>query len=258
MATRVKHLWMALVAGVALAAATPAHAQGPWVIQDIGTLGGLQSEAYGINVRNQVVGRAQTASGAWHAFLWTAGLGMVDLGTLGGSSSLALAINTRGQVTGSADLPGGSSHAFLWSASTGMVDLGTLPGETDSVGYAINDRGTVVGSSSQAQSARRPFQWDVTSGPRLIPVTMPATALLQGAAVAINNAGQVAGHAINPLSAEASMRGGTRNEPRIAGPSLFTRFMVAKYFGGSGWPASTLSTNSCSVWQRNAQLNRRS
>jgi hypothetical protein len=42
------------------------------------------------------------------------------------------------------------------------------------------------------------------------------------------------------------------------GPSRLIVFIIAKYFGGSGWPASTLSTNcsSSSIWS--AQFTSRS
>ncbi len=41
-------------------------------------------------------------------------------------------------------------------------------------------------------------------------------------------------------------------------PSLFTRFISAKYFGGSGCPSSTARTNRFSSAMAKAQLNRRS
>ena len=59
-----------------------AHAQPAWVHTDMGTLGGTYSEAFGIDDAAQVVGQSTTASGAAHAFLWTAAGGMLDLGTL--------------------------------------------------------------------------------------------------------------------------------------------------------------------------------
>ena len=42
-----------------------------YTLTDLGTFGGSQSEAFGINASGQVVGYAQTASGASHAFLYS-------------------------------------------------------------------------------------------------------------------------------------------------------------------------------------------
>jgi probable HAF family extracellular repeat protein len=46
--------------------------------EDLGTLGGQSSHAFGINNRGDVVGDAETADGESHAFLFTAGR-MIDL-----------------------------------------------------------------------------------------------------------------------------------------------------------------------------------
>jgi len=54
-------------------------------MQDLGTLGGNSSAAYGINNTGQVVGEADLSSISTHAFLWTASAGMKDLGSLGGN-----------------------------------------------------------------------------------------------------------------------------------------------------------------------------
>jgi probable HAF family extracellular repeat protein len=42
-------------------------------MQDLGTLGGAISVAYGINARGQIVGQAHTAAGETHAVLWETG-----------------------------------------------------------------------------------------------------------------------------------------------------------------------------------------
>jgi hypothetical protein len=55
-------------------------------------------------------------------------------------------------------------------------------------------------------------------------------------------------------SRAASSFGGRRNPSRMGGPSRLRRFISAKYFGGSGWSASTCATNSSSVAAPNAQL----
>ena len=88
------------------------HAQTAWVPTDLGTLGGHNSYARGINNAGQVVGDSQVASGATHAFLWSAVSGMVDLGTLGGTNSYARAINDAGQVVGYSETGSGAVRAF--------------------------------------------------------------------------------------------------------------------------------------------------
>lgn len=93
-------------------------------MQNLGTLAGKISYAYGINDAGQVVGQSEYSNDVGHAFLWQNGT-MQDLGTLGGTSSLAYAINNAGQVVGSSYLPNGDTHAFLWQNGA-MQDMGTL------------------------------------------------------------------------------------------------------------------------------------
>src|ERR1700676_566885 len=70
-------------------------------MQDLGSIGGGNSYANGINNAGQVVGYYETAVST-RAFLWTASTGMQDLGTLGGSFAMASGINSAGQVVGTA------------------------------------------------------------------------------------------------------------------------------------------------------------
>jgi probable HAF family extracellular repeat protein len=175
-------------------------------VQDLGTLGGPISIAYGLNELGQVVGASTTALGERHAFLWTPGVGMQDLGTLdGGTSSTARGINDRGQVVGESVLPRvgpqePQTHAFLWTAEEGMQDLGSL-GEplTSSVAYDINNAGQVVGRSFSADPPIFPpndpefrshaFLWSAGTG-------MQELGALSGGysvAYAVNEAGQVVG-----------------------------------------------------------------
>jgi len=58
----------------------------------LGTLGGTNTNPYGMNEKGQVVGYSWIADNAvYHAFLWNKPTGMKDLGTLGGINSYALA-----------------------------------------------------------------------------------------------------------------------------------------------------------------------
>ena len=117
-----------------------------YTITDLGTLGGTDSAAYGINSSGQVVGFSGiTGDTASHAFLYSGGT-MQDLGTLGGIGSRAYGINNSGQVVGSSWITGDTEdHAFLYSGGT-MQDLGTLGGRiSEAVG--INNSGQVVGWS---------------------------------------------------------------------------------------------------------------
>src|SRR5439155_25188129 len=80
-------------------------------VTDLGTLGGLFSDARGISNNGQVVGEAFTADGFRHAFLYSNGV-MTDLGTLGGNTSVAYAINSSCQVTGVSEKPSREPHQF--------------------------------------------------------------------------------------------------------------------------------------------------
>src|SRR2546421_15427 len=106
-------LLLMLRAGPIATGAGSSQRQAPFAMEDLGTLGGSASYAYGMNAAGQVVGNSLTAGNdSQHAFRWTGGV-MQDLGTLGGHSSEAYAINDAGQVAGhSATVGDASLHAF--------------------------------------------------------------------------------------------------------------------------------------------------
>src|SRR5581483_8946967 len=76
------------------------------IVTYLGSLGGVESRAFGINAAGRVVGYASRQDGRFHAFLWDGILR--DLGTLpNANESFAYAINDVGQIVGASGNLGG-------------------------------------------------------------------------------------------------------------------------------------------------------
>ena len=108
-------------------------------LTDLGTLGGTNSRAEGVNDAGQVVGSADTSAELQHAFVWEDGV-MTDLNDLlppdsGWVLTRAVNINEAGQIVGRGTI-NGETHAFLLSpvcpgdldgdGGVGLSDLATL------------------------------------------------------------------------------------------------------------------------------------
>ena len=168
--------------------AQAAPGSGPYLIKDLGTLGGADSQAFALNESGGTAGVAQRADGSSHAFFFNGTL--KDLGTLGGASSVAAGMTRSGQVVGRALTSVGNSRAFLYSNGS-MRSLGTLGG-SQSAAYAINDAGEIVGSASTSgDAATRAFLYRNGTMTRL-GATFGGT---NSVATAINDQGDVAGYA---------------------------------------------------------------
>ena len=129
-------------------------ASGP---QDLGTLGGTISAAYGVSRCSKVIaGNANTPSDAsTHAVIWEGGK-VIDLGVFsGGTNSSASGAASNGSASGTSDFDdpvnGVVSHAFLYSGGK-LQDLGTLGG-SQSYGNGIDEFGAVAGYSYTANDA---------------------------------------------------------------------------------------------------------
>jgi probable HAF family extracellular repeat protein len=143
----------------------------------------------------------------YKAFIWEAGE-LSDLGSLGWGAR-AYGINEIDQVVGFSwiDQPGGSTvqRAFLWEDEV-MTELAPLPDHDNSQAFGVNDLGEVVGSSSYHLppyfTVDRATLWrdggaeivDLgrTPGP---PVCSGDPIYPDNIALAINNHGQIVGHA---------------------------------------------------------------
>ena len=161
---------------------------------NLGTLGGDDSYAYGINESNQVVGwswRDNTINDPG-VFIWTPGGGMVDI-----MSGFGRDINEEGDICGYRRT-GSNNEAFLRDG-TSIIDLGFLPGGVVSEAFALNDREVVVGWSSYLPgnlSDRMAFVW--RRGVMTELGTLPDTRFTDyvgSIALDINNAGTIVGNA---------------------------------------------------------------
>jgi probable HAF family extracellular repeat protein len=224
---KMKHVLRVVAAGLAAwLCAAPARSAG-WTLTDLGTLGGTDSEASGLNNAGQVVGYAEGADGTPYPVIWSNGVPMLlstrpgravalsaggiaagnvtsatstridatllsggnayDLGTFGGSFSIVAAVNDSGQVGGYARTSDEKDHAFLGTAS-GMVDLGTFGG-TSSYVYGLNQAGLAVGTAFDASGSQRCFR---STGGGLIDLGTLGGRFCN--AFAVNDAGQITGN----------------------------------------------------------------
>ena len=159
------------------------------IMQDLGTLGGVASEARNLNRYGQVVGASHTYFGDRKAFMWDSGM-MTELAGIDSVDSAAYDINDQRQVVGSYWTAGGETHAFLWD--NGVVeDLGTLGGGY-AVAYAINESGQIVGESRTTNGEKHAFLWDRDT--MMVDLDIPGDTY--GCAYDINDNGQVVGEAL--------------------------------------------------------------
>lgn len=134
-------------------------------IRDIGTLGGLNSTANGLNNHGDVVGWAELGDQTTAAFIWRDGamhqLGMFSNGLLApGNGIQATAANDRGQIVGSSLNSKGESRAVLWENGE-ITDLNDSLDATNGVlltrATAINNHAQIVVEQQAGDGSPKSF-----------------------------------------------------------------------------------------------------
>lgn len=131
------------------------------VMQDLGTFGGSQSGAAGINEAGQIVGSADLPDHTDHAFRHTPGVGMEDLNPPFATSSRGLLINESGTIAGTFRNDDGDS-TFLFSDELGFFDIGVFEPAENSILVEptdMNSSGQIVGRALNIPSDDLPLLW---------------------------------------------------------------------------------------------------
>jgi probable HAF family extracellular repeat protein len=162
-------------------------------VVDLGTLGGTESRAFGINNSGLLVGSAQKLNGQTNAFRSTGGA-LVNIHDVASwSLSEAKAVNDSGDIAGYA--VDGAGNYQLWVYHT-RAHTGPRVGATNrmlsvgsGVGSGMNEIGGIVGAQRIANTWRA-FRFRIGIGFQTLPLLPGGT---ENFAQAINNSNVVAG-----------------------------------------------------------------
>lgn len=154
---------------------------------DLGTLGGSESKAFGVNEYGVVVGQSRDAAGTLRPFVWHGGT-MTDPGTPAGAVGEAWAVGGDGTVVGSTVGPDDRLRAFRTTGAG--VELHAFADGYDTWACGVNDSGQTVGYAGPFA-----YLWDGETTTALDPL------LESGAASAadINNASVIVGRSTDEL-----------------------------------------------------------
>ena len=172
------------------------------------------SAATAINDRGQVVGISGLCSvavggaSAEHALLWENRVPH-DLGNIGGKAwNTPVAINNRGVIAGFANTTGDehaaiAPTAFIWTRSSGMKPILPYGSDTNDIAFDLNEKNQVVGQSFNSNTGvLRAFLWQNGVMSDLNSLAIQPTALSMVLAQGINDAGEIAGTAVDTVTGE--------------------------------------------------------
>jgi probable HAF family extracellular repeat protein len=115
-------------------------------LQDLGTLGGNNSEALALNQYGTVVGSSATGDGSWRAFHRTVWGGLQPLPEPPDAvHSSADFVTDTGVIVGSWTSPDFNTRTFYYTSSTGTVDVDPYLGDPAyTMPLAVNDAGEII------------------------------------------------------------------------------------------------------------------
>jgi probable HAF family extracellular repeat protein len=179
------------------------------VATDLGTLGGAQSQARGINEAGQIVGQAQNSDGAWRAVAWRNGQATELSAPAGSPSWQANAVNGSGQIVGAGVRT--SDHTVqpvMWNQGVATNMDAPWTHSYQITAYGINDAGLAVGSTKVPNDVDyyRAILWNQDGTGTLLDMPQGFEA---SEAKGINNAGQIVGFMMAPGSMSPDFRAAT-------------------------------------------------
>lgn len=162
-------------------------------IEVLGTCGGLEAWAYGINDDGVIAGYfSRNEAGLLQAFVWSESDGVTELADLGGGHSVATDISSSGVIVGDSKTGQQVGRAVRWDSPTSSpVTLPLLPGGTWNSAQEINADGQIILCADDAGGNLRPCLWAPGTG-TLDLGTLGGT---WGVAWGLNDSGVVAGYA---------------------------------------------------------------
>jgi probable HAF family extracellular repeat protein len=154
---------------------------------DLGTLGGVDSRAEGINDKGHVVGISRNKDGWIRAFLWKDGV-MRDIGGADTSAPFVtgLAVNWSGVVVGMGYV---RRLVVAYSWTNGLSQMLPLDNGFGSLANDVNDAGRIVGGVDPLEQQRQAFTFKAGITTILPPLPNGRTA----EALGINKDGDIVG-----------------------------------------------------------------